>query len=150
MSSSRLWIQTCVLLLTGFGFTSPSLARSNFDGAWSVVVVTRAGNCTPSVRVPLAITNGSVSGGGDQASVAGHVAPSGAVPVSVQSGGSSASGSDHLGTTSGSGVWRGQGSKGLCQGTWQAERRGGGGAATTGYAPGYSYYGQPRQYYPGR
>src|SRR5215470_2437922 len=134
MSSSRLWIQTGVLLLTGFGFTSPSLARNSFDGAWSVVVVTRAGNCTPSVRLPVAITNGSVTGGGD-ASVAGRVAPSGAVRVTVQSGGSSASGSGHLGTTSGSGVWRGQGSKGLCQGTWQAERRGYGGAQTYGYAP---------------
>jgi len=136
MSSSRLWIQTGVLLLTGFGFTSPSLARSSFDGAWSVVVVTRAGNCTPSVRLPVAITNGSVTGGGDsQASVAGRVAPTGAVRVTVQSGGSSASGSGHLGTTSGSGVWRGQGSKGLCQGTWHAERRGYGGGQTYGYAP---------------
>src|SRR5262249_19486906 len=137
MSSSRLWIKTGVLLLTGFGFTSPSLARSSFDGAWSVVVTTRAGNCTPSVRLPVAITNGSVTGGGDsQASVAGRVAPTGAVRVTVQSGGSSASGSGHLGTTSGSGVWRGQGSKGLCQGTWHAEGRGDGGRAAAGCGPG--------------
>ena len=56
MSSSRLWIQTCVLLLTCFGVTSPSLARSSFDGAWSVVVVTRAGTCTPTPRYPVVIT----------------------------------------------------------------------------------------------
>jgi hypothetical protein len=150
MSSSRQWIPTCVLLLVGLGFASPSLARSSFDGAWSVVVVTRAGNCTPTIRYPLAITNGIVTGGGDsQASVAGRVAPTGAVRVTVQSGGSWASGSGRLGTTGGSGVWQGQGSSGLCQGTWQAERRSYGGE-TTGYAPGYRSYGQSRQYYPGR
>src|SRR6185312_14076697 len=116
MSSSRVWmIQTCILLLTGFSFTSPSLARSSFDGAWSVVVVTRAGNCTPTIRYPLAITNGIVTSGGDgQAAVAGRVTPSGTVRVTVQSGGSWASGSGRLGTTGGSGVWRGQGSSGLC------------------------------------
>jgi len=141
MSSSRVWmIQSCVLLLAGFGFTTPSLARSNFDGAWSVVVVTRAGNCTPTVRYPLAITNGFVTGGGDgQTSVAGRVAPSGAVRVTVQSGGASASGSVHLGTTSGNGVWRGQGSSGFCQGTWQAERRGYGGQVTERGGPTYGY-----------
>src|SRR5215831_14824760 len=97
MSSSRPWIQTCVLLLTCFGFTSPSLARSSFDGAWSVVVVTRAGACTPTVRYPVAITNGIVTnGGGSPASVSGRVAPTGAVRVTVQSGGSWATGSGHV------------------------------------------------------
>ncbi len=48
--SLRLCIQTCVLVLAAFGVTSPSLARSSFDGAWSVVVVTRAGACTPTLR----------------------------------------------------------------------------------------------------
>ena len=155
MSSSRIWmIQTCVLLLAGFGLTAPSLARSSFDGAWSVAVVTRAGSCTPTVRFPFAISNGIVTSGGDgQASVSGRVAPSGAVRVTVQSGGSSASGSGHLGTTGGSGVWRGQGERGLCQGTWQAERRSYGSQVTERGAPTYGYapsYGQSRQYYQGR
>jgi len=152
MSRTRPWMQTCVLLLTCFGFASPSLARSSFDGAWSVVVVTRAGNCTSPVRYPLAISNGIVTGGGDsQASVAGRVAPSGAVRVTVQSGGATANGAGRLGTTGGSGVWRGQGSNGLCQGTWQAQRRSYGASATEGAAPSYGYapgyrYGQRRQY----
>src|SRR5215469_12152827 len=124
MFNSRLWIQICFLFLTCFVFTSPSLARSSFDGAWSVVVVTRAGACTPTLRYPVSITNGIVTNAGDSpASVSGRVAPTGAVRVTVQSGGSWASGSGHLSTTGGSGVWRGQGSSGLCQGTWQAERR---------------------------
>jgi hypothetical protein len=149
-SSSRLWIQTTVLLLTCLGSTSPSSARSSFDGAWSVVVVTRAGACTPTLRYPVAIANGIVSNGGESpAVVTGRVAPTGAVRVTVQSGGSWASGSGHLSTTTGGGVWRGQGSSGLCQGTWQAERRSYGaqvterGAPIYGYATGYSY-GRPR------
>ena len=81
MLNSRLWIQTCVLLLTCFGFTSPSLARSSFDGAWSVVV-TRAGACTPTVRYPVAITDGIVTnGGGSPASVSGRVSPTGGQPI---------------------------------------------------------------------
>jgi hypothetical protein len=150
MSSSRLWIQTCVLLLTCLGFTSPSSARTSFDGAWSVVVVTRAGACTPTLRYPVAITNGIVTNGGESpAVVTGRVAPTGAVRVTVQSGGSWASGSGRLSTATGGGVWRGQGSSGLCQGTWQAQRRSVGaqemprGAPIYSYAPGYSY-GQPR------
>jgi hypothetical protein len=63
--SLRLCIQTCVLVLTSFGVTSPSLARSGFDGAWSVVVVTRAGACTPTLRYPVAITNGIITNGGE-------------------------------------------------------------------------------------
>ena len=150
MFNSRLWIQTCVLFLTCFVFTSPSSARSSFDGAWSVVIVTRAGACTPTLRYPVAITNGIVTNGGDSpASVSGRVAPTGAVRVTVQSGGSWARGSGHLSKATDSGVWRGQGSSGLCQGTWQAERRSYGvqgmkrGAPLYSYAPGYSY-GGPR------
>ena len=72
--SLRLCIQTCVLVLTAFGVTSPSLARSSFDGAWSVVVVTRAGACTPTLRYPVAITNGIITNGGDSpATVSGRV-----------------------------------------------------------------------------
>jgi hypothetical protein len=74
--SLRLCIQTCVLVLTSFGVTSPSLARSSF--------------C----------------------------------------------------------VWRGQGSSGLCQGTWQAERRSYGGQVLERGAPIYSYApGRSRQYH---
>jgi hypothetical protein len=150
MFNSRLCIQICFLFLTCFVFTSPSLARSSFDGAWSVVVVTRAGACTPTLRYPVAITNGIVTNSGDSpASVSGRVAPTGAVRVTVQSGGSWASGSGHLSTTTGGGVWRGQGSSGLCQGTWQAERRSFGAQEMQRGAPIYSYA-PGRQYYPGR
>jgi hypothetical protein len=84
------------------------------------------------------------------AAVQGRVSPGGAVSVAVQAGGQSASGSGHLNLARGSGIWRGQGSAGACQGTWVAQRVGGGAQVQPGrpiynYAP--RYYG-PRYYGP--
>ncbi len=149
-----LFIPACALALTCLGATNPSFARSSFDGEWSVVIVTRDGACTPTLRYPVAISNGIVGNAGDTpVTVQGRVAPTGAVRVVVQSGGSWADGSGRLSTTTGSGVWRGQGTSGLCEGTWQAERRGNGAQVIERGAPVYNYNyqpQQPRQYYPGR
>jgi hypothetical protein len=85
------------VLLVALSAASPALARSNFDGDWSVVIETRGGACMPSLRYPIAITNGFVTNAGDTpGSVQGRVAPSGAVRVTVQSGGSWANGSGRL------------------------------------------------------
>jgi hypothetical protein len=144
--------QICVLVPACLAVGSPSFARSSFDGDWSVSIETRGGACMPSVRYPVAITNGIVSNaGGTPAAVQGRVAPTGAVRVMVQSGGSWASGSGHLGATSGSGIWRGQGTSGFCEGTWQAQRRSYGAQVMGRGAPIYNYAPErPRQYYPGR
>ena len=85
------------VLLVALSAASPALARSNFDGDWSVVIETRGGACMPSLRYPIAITNGFVTNAGDTpGSVQGRVAPSGAVRVTVQSGGTWANGSGRL------------------------------------------------------
>jgi hypothetical protein len=115
--------------------------------------MTRDGVCTPTLRYPLAISNGIVGNASDTpVTVQGRVAPNGNVRVVVQSGGSWADGTGRLSTATGSGVWRGQGTSGLCQGTWQAERRGSGTQVERGGTPIYGYAPQqPRQYYyPGR
>jgi hypothetical protein len=92
-------------LVVALSAASPSLARSNFDGDWSVVIETRGGACMPTLRYPVAISDGIVANGGETpATIQGRVAPNGAVRVTVQSGGSWASGSGRLTTTSGSGV----------------------------------------------
>ena len=145
----RLCIQICVLALICFGPSSPSFARSSFDGDWSVVIVTHGGACTPSLRYPVVIRNGVVTNASDTpATVTGRVAPTGAVRVTVQSGGSWASGSGHLSTTQGSGVWRGQGTSGFCDGTWQADRRSYGAQVMERGAPIYNYVPRrSRQYY---
>jgi hypothetical protein len=102
---------------------SPALAQSQFDGSWSVVIVTRSGACDPSYRFGVAIRGGVVSyQGGGAVAVSGRVSKSGAVSVSVSSGGQSASGSGRLSGNRGGGGWRGQGSQGTCSGSWSASR----------------------------
>jgi len=150
----RRLIQAGFLVSIWFGVTTQSIAASRFDGDWSVVIATRGGACsTTNIRYPVAIRNGTVINAGDgSAAVAGRVTPTGTIRVTVQSGGSWANGSGHLNTTSGGGVWRGYGTNGSCEGTWQAERRSYGtgtqamkrrGAQIYGYAPGYGQ--EPRR-----
>ncbi len=99
-------------------------ASSAFDGDWSVLIQTRAGNCDPAYRYGVQIQNGEIlNGGGEAVTLEGHVAPSGVVQVSVAAGGQEAHGAGRLSRTSGSGSWQGQGSAGTCAGTWVAERR---------------------------
>lgn len=146
-------LAACALIFTSVGVASPTFARSSFDGDWSVVIETRDGACTPMLRYPVAISNGIVTNAADtSAAVTGRVAPTGAVRVTVQSGGSWARGSGRLSATSGTGVWRGQGTSGLCVGTWQAERRSYGAQVMERGAPVYNYNYPPeetRRYYPG-
>jgi hypothetical protein len=152
------------LLLAGLTVADPAFARSPYDGAWSVVIMTRGGACESGMRYGVQIVNGQVVGGEGGASVQGRVAPSGAVSVAVQAGGQWARGSGRLSMSSGGGAWRGQGSAGACQGTWAAQRVGGAAQAQVerpgrpiyNYAPGYyppgyyppRYYGPPRYYQP--
>ena len=123
------WLRVC-LQASAFAagcmtIAAPAVARSAYDGDWSVVIATRGGACPPSVRYGLQIINGTVVNTSGQAQVQGRVSPNGAVRVTVQAGGQWASGSGRLSSTRGGGVWRGQGNAGFCQGTWVAERSGG-------------------------
>ena len=149
----RICLPACALLLTSICVASPAFARSSFrfDGDWSVVIETRGGACAPALRYPIAINDGIVTNAGDTpAAVSGRVTSAGTVTVTVEAGGSWASGSGHLGTTSGAGVWRGRGTSGFCVGTWQAERRSSGAQAVNRGAPIYNYAPEAaRRYYPG-
>jgi hypothetical protein len=131
------------LAIAGAGVAGPAIASTPYDGSWSVVIVTRAGACEPTVRYGVEISNGTVvnSAGSNQADVSGQVTRRGILRVSVRAGDAWADGSGRLGMYSGSGVWQGQGSSGACEGTWVAERRGSGGETANpgsvySYAPG--------------
>jgi hypothetical protein len=131
------------LAIAAAGFTRPAFASTPYDGSWSVVIVTRAGACEPTVRYGVEISNGTVvnSAGSNQADVSGQVTRRGILKVSVRAGDAWADGSGRLGMYSGSGVWQGQGSSGACEGTWVAERRGPGSETANpgsvySYAPG--------------
>src|SRR6476659_9129893 len=40
--------------------SAPASARANFDGTWSVLIVTHKGTCDRAYRYPVKIENGSV------------------------------------------------------------------------------------------
>src|SRR5215475_12549285 len=101
---------------------APAYAKSNFDGAWSVLIVTEKGTCDRAYRYPVKIDNGAVGyAGGASFDVTGKVAPTGAVVVTVSKAGKSATGTGRMSATDGAGTWTAAG--GECSGTWSAERR---------------------------
>jgi hypothetical protein len=113
------------LMLGGMMFSGAGLlAAPTFDGNWSVLIVTDRGQCDPAYRYGLVIRNGQVIYEGDASvNVAGRVSGNGAVSVRVSAGSQSANGTGRLSSAQGGGTWRGNGSSGMCSGTWSAERR---------------------------
>jgi hypothetical protein len=96
--------------------------KANFDGAWSVLIVTQKGTCDRAYRYPVQIQNGTVGYAGSASfTVSGKVGDAGAVTVTVARGSQSATGTGRMSTTDGSGTWTA--ASGECSGTWTAERR---------------------------
>jgi hypothetical protein len=91
-------------------------AQTPYDGLWNVTILTRAGNCEPSVRYPLTVTDGKVSGAAD---VSGSVGREGMVKVSIR--GAYANG--QLNGNGGSGRWNGASGGIACSGRWEASRQ---------------------------
>ena len=103
-------------------FAAAAVAKSNFDGQWSVLIVTQKGTCDRAYRYPVKIDNGSVGYAGEASfNVSGKVGANGAVTVTVSRGSSSAKGTGRMSTTDGAGIWTA--GSGECSGTWTAERR---------------------------
>ena len=59
--------QASLLALACIAFAGPAVAASAYDGNWSVVIATTGGACDPTLRYPVAITNGMVGNAGDSA-----------------------------------------------------------------------------------
>jgi hypothetical protein len=98
----------------------PAEAVPNYDGLWSVVIVTEQGLCDRAYRAPIRISKGNLASAGSGAfTITGKVAKNGLVTVMVSQGDKSATGTGRLSGKTGTGSWSG----GPCAGTWQAERR---------------------------
>jgi hypothetical protein len=95
---------------------APAFAQTPYDGLWNVTILTKAGSCEPSVRYPLTVTDGKVSGAAD---VSGSVGREGIVRVSIR--GAYANG--QLNGNGGSGRWNGASGGIACSGRWEASRQ---------------------------
>jgi hypothetical protein len=124
MAPVRLLPLFAALAFTASFAPEPAAARTNYDGNWSVLILTNSGPCDRAYRYGLSIRDGRVFyEGSASVNVDGRVAPNGRVQVRVWAGSQSANGSGRLSSDYGSGNWRGAGSSSSCEGSWTAERR---------------------------
>ena len=100
-------------------------ARSvtQFDGNWSVSVITDAGTCDRGYRYALRIAGGRIYYDNPSFDVSGQVNARGQVQVVVRAGGQEAVGDGRLSRDYGEGLWRGRSAASSCSGHWEAERR---------------------------
>src|SRR6188472_2078156 len=95
-----------ILSASALPASAPAFAKSNYDGQWSVLIVTQKGTCDRAYRYPVKIDNGSVGYAGEASfNVSGKVGDNGAVTVRVARGSQSANGQGRLSSTDGSGQW---------------------------------------------
>jgi len=99
-----------------------SPARTPYDGAWSVLIVTTRGDCDRAYRYGITITNGNILYDGGVANLYGRVSGKGAVRVTVISGNARANGTGRLNRNTGNGGWNGTSGQSRCAGYWQASR----------------------------
>ena len=98
-------------------------ARTPYDGAWSVLIVTQRGVCDRAYRYGIDIIDGNLVYNGGIVTLSGRVASSGIVRVSISGGGARANGSGRLTRKNGQGSWIGRSGSDACSGYWEAERR---------------------------
>ena len=110
--------------MTGLLATGAAAATDRFDGAWSVVVLTERGNCSPTYQFPILIEEGRARyGGTGGVAISGSVGANGAVRGSIGTSGASVNVAGRLSGVSGGGT-RTAGGALTCSGRWQAEKRG--------------------------
>ena len=103
--------------------SNPALAEApDFNGTWTVQLVTETGVCSGSSSYTVAIQDGQVrlASAGGSASITGQIGADGSVGLNVRQGPASGSASGRLRSSSGSGTWK---ASSLCSGRWVAQRR---------------------------
>jgi len=122
----RVVVLGAILALAGIASDAgAAVARTIYDGSWSVLIVTRSGSCDPTYRYGVQITDGMVAYDGVAlVTMQGKVTPKGVVRVMLEAGAQRADGTGRLTRNRGGGTWQGHGTRTACAGTWEAERRG--------------------------
>jgi hypothetical protein len=97
---------------------------AEYDGDWTVQVVTERGACDPTYSYNVSVTRGTIVYTAlTSVSLSGTVSPQGAVLVNITHFDEGARGTGHLKERTGAGSWRGAGKSGDCFGRWEARRR---------------------------
>ena len=106
------------------GAPQPVPAQANFDGSWSVLIITESGECDRAYRYGIRIQGGQIVYDGEAGvTFTGSVDGKGQVTATVRRSQQVANGSGRLSGSSGGGTWKGQSNTGACTGRWEAERR---------------------------
>ena len=114
-------------LLAASSWTAPAVSAApggtQFDGNWSVSIVTDSGECDRGYRYALRIAGGKIYYDNPSFDISGQVNPGGQVRVVVKAGSQVAVGTGRMSRDYGTGTWSGQSPSSHCSGHWEAERR---------------------------
>jgi hypothetical protein len=98
-------------------------AQRQFDGRWSVEVITEQGDCDRAYLYEVIVEGGSVRyAGPEQFDISGRVTQAGRVEGRIQRGNRRADVRGALSGRSGAGTWRATGEM-VCSGRWSARKR---------------------------
>ena len=116
--------RTGVALSAALLVVSASARTADFDGNWTVLVITESGTCDAAYRYGVTVENGTVRYRGESGiDVRGSVDDRGRVRVAIGRGEQHAEGTGQLSQDGGSGTGSGSASANRCRGRWEAERR---------------------------
>ena len=106
----------------GLAFAGGAAAepQKNFNGTWSVRLVTESGSCDASYSTTISVQDGAVRAQSGGASVSGGIGRDGSVALGIQRSIARGEASARLADRSGSGTWRV--SMLGCTGRWTAQR----------------------------
>ena len=113
-------------LVLGLALTAaPAMALAgDYDGNWTVLVITERGKCDRTSSYQVRVAHGKVIYTSyNSVSMAGTVSSDGTVRVTIRHFDDGANGSGRLTKRSGAGGWRGVGKNGPCSGRWEARRQ---------------------------
>jgi hypothetical protein len=114
----KAFVRTAIII--GAGLWGTAALAGDFNGRWTVRLVTDSGVCDQSYNTVLSVQNGHVSGGGG-ASVSGAVSSGGSVSLGIRKGVASGTASGQLRGNAGAGTWQ---AAGMCSGRWTARKSG--------------------------
>lgn len=110
----------CTLFLPALGYSTAAVARTPYDGPWTVTMRTTRGDCSASFFFGVNVINGTVSQSGGGFTLVGRVSQRGAVRAVIGSGDQVAHASGQLARARGGGGWVSPGRG--CAGRWSAVR----------------------------